>query len=73
MTKSLNSILGRAYYRVVSLVPLGFGIAATFGAYSGFVEGPIWFGCVAGLFGLGCFWLVRYCWSSDRQLSDLEE
>ncbi len=71
--EAINRIGGKIYSRLISIVPLGFAYAGAHGAWSGFADGPIWFGLLAGAFTLGCLWMVKKLWSPDRRLSEIDD
>ena len=69
-----DSVGGRLFYRTVSVM---FMVMAAVSAYAawlalGDADGSLFASMLMMVIAVGCCWGVRWCWSPDRLLSELD-
>ena len=70
--EKIDRVGGKLYHRLVSIVPLIMGVGLGWMGIQMFSAGYLLGGFVLSALSLGLLWMVHWCWSGNRRLSDID-
>lgn len=74
LMSAIDRVGGKLIYRLVSVMLAIMAALFAYGAWSAFSasESGLIPGCIMLATSLACCWAIRWCWSPDRRLSEIE-